>query len=104
MLRRALLMVFSINEDHGFLYTRRYSADEIAADIVAYVLERRTAPVQNVIYHTSELLNLESITAEVYYGPQPSIPPGEELELAWPFPLRPQRRQLCSGGSSFHSP
>jgi hypothetical protein len=81
-------MVFSINEDHGFLYTRRYSADEIAADIVAYVLERRTAPVQNVIYHTSELMNLDSITAEVYYGPQPSIPPGEELETDEGFALR----------------
>lgn len=88
MLRRAVDMVFSMNEDSGFLYSRKYDPQLIAGDIVSYVLERRGSMVQNIIYHPSELLNLDSITPEVYYGPQPSLGAGEEMETEKGFLLR----------------
>ncbi|MBN1441427.1 MAG: hypothetical protein JXA90_01910 [Planctomycetes bacterium] len=88
MLERAIHTLFSINEDRGFFYEEPHSAADIAAEIVDYVLTRRQAPVQNIIYHQSELLNLYTVTSELYYGPQPAIAMGEELDLGTGFLLR----------------
>jgi hypothetical protein len=81
MLARAILTVISINEDRGYRYQNNYSAPAIAADIVDYVLMRRRSHINNVIYDASELLNIRSMTPELYFGPQPRMKPGDELTV-----------------------
>ena len=76
MLRRAILMVFSINENNGFPYAEKYFPETIATAIVDYVLERRRQDFNNRILLVSELLSLDDVTPEVYYGPYPPV--GEE--------------------------
>ena len=78
-LGRVLDALIGMNEDMGFLYEEHYSPREIATDIVDYVLLRRRSPTQNIIFHPSELLNVHSVTPELYYGPQPDLLPGEEM-------------------------
>lgn len=73
MLSRTLLMLFSQNEDNGYLYSERYFPESIATAIVDYVLERRMSPAQNRVYLLSELLNIDGVTAELFYGPVPVL-------------------------------
>lgn len=85
MLARAIEVIISMNEDWGFLYsydsgTGNYDSERIAADIIEYVLARRTSPEQNRIYHINELLNIPSITRELYFGPQLVDIPKDGLE------------------------
>ena len=93
MLARAIEVIVSMNEDWGFLYayeggTGSYDSERIAGDIVEYVLARRTSPEQNRIYHINELLNIPSITRELYYGPQLVDLPEEGLETDTGFLLQ----------------
>jgi type II secretory pathway component PulK len=81
MVRRAVLMMLSINEDAGYRYASTYQSERVAREIVEYVLERRMSPVQNRIYLASELLNLSSVTPELFYGPVPDLIEGEEREM-----------------------
>lgn len=87
MLARAIEVVISTNEDNEFFYAYdagfgNYDSDRIAADIVQYVLARRTSPEQNRIYYINELLNIPSITRELYYGPRLDDLPEDGLESA----------------------
>ena len=90
MLERAIEGMFSINELNGFLFPSgiKYSASEIASSIIQYVLERRQQPYQNRIYLVTELLNIPGITPEVFYGPLPFVPEGEEFDVGNGFVLR----------------
>ncbi len=78
MLRRAILMMFTINEDNGYLYSQKHFAENVAQAIVQYVVERRLEDFNNRILSVSELLQLDEVTPEVFYGPVPDIPDGEE--------------------------
>jgi hypothetical protein len=88
MVSRAVLMLLSINEDNGYHYSARYFADSVASAIVEYILMRREDTVQNRIYLTSELLNVEGITPELFYGPTPVLPAGEEVQVGEGFVLK----------------
>ena len=93
MLARAIEVIVSMNEDWGFLYaydggTGSYDSERIAGDIVEYVLARRTSPEQNRIYHVNELMNIPSITRELYYGPKLVEIPEEGLETDTGFLLK----------------
>jgi len=81
MLARAIEVVISLNEDRGFFYDGTYESSQIADEIVDYVIARRTAEVQNRLYDTAELLNLENVTSELYFGPVPKEIPEEGLIL-----------------------
>ena len=59
---RAIEGSLSLNEDRDFFYRDNYTSDRLARDIVDYVIARRTSIEQNRIYHTTELLNITSIT------------------------------------------
>ncbi len=76
MLSRAVQALIDLNLEREFEYLEVYDPGEVANNIVDYVLIRRRSLVQNVIYHPTELLNIFSITPELYYGPQP---PAEEF-------------------------
>ena len=80
MLRHAIEAVLSINEDNEFNYNEKYSSDQVAEEIVQYVIERREDPVQNRIYDVSELLNLDHVTEELFYGPNIGPIPEEGYE------------------------
>gem|GEM_PF-500985 len=88
MLGRAIEVILSLNEDRDFLYRDNYTSDRLARDIVDYVITRRTSIDQNRIYHTTELLNIPSITRELFYGPGPEELPEEGLETAAGFLLQ----------------
>jgi uncharacterized membrane protein YgcG len=88
ILERAIDMMFSLNELNGFFYQSKYNPGTVADEIIRYVIQVRSSPVQNVIYHSSELLNIEYITPEVYYGPQPVVPPGGEVTTDDGFVIR----------------
>jgi hypothetical protein len=97
MVERAILMMFSINENqYGYRYSRRYDAAMMAQRIVEYVLARRSAQYQNRIYLVSELLNLSSesgtdpadITPEIFYGPWPRLTSTDEVMVGEGFVLR----------------
>jgi len=90
MVERAVEGMFSVNELNGFLFPSgiKYSASEIASSIIQYVLERRQQPFQNRIYLVTELLNIPGITPEVFYGPIPFVPEGEEFDTGTGFVLR----------------
>jgi len=76
MLARAIEVVISLNEDNfgADIYEDRYVSEQVAEEIVNWVIERRSDPVQNRIYHVSELLNLDYVTPELYYGPTLVVP------------------------------
>ncbi len=88
MLGRAIEVILSLNEDRDFFYRDNYTSDRLARDIVDYVITRRTSIDQNRIYHTTELLNIPSITRELFYGPGPEELPEEGLETAAGFLLQ----------------
>ena len=88
MLGRAIEVILSLNEDRDFFYRDNYTSDRLARDIVDYVIARRTSIEQNRIYHTTELLNIPSITRELFYGPGPEEIPEEGLETAAGFLLQ----------------
>ena len=88
MLGRAIEVILSLNEDREFFYRDNYTSDRLARDIVDYVIARRTSIDQNRIYHTTELLNVPSITRELFYGPGPEELPEEGLETAAGFLLQ----------------
>ena len=88
MLGRAIEVILSLNEDRDFFYRDNYTSDRLARDIVDYVIARRTSIDQNRIYHTTELLNVPSITRELFYGPGPEELPEEGLETAAGFLLQ----------------
>jgi len=90
MLERAIVGMFSMNENNGFVFPSgiKYSAGDIASSIIQYVLERRQQPFQNRIYLVTELLNIPGITPEVFYGPLPFVPEGEEFDMGNGFVLR----------------
>ncbi len=125
MLRRAILMLFSLNENRGgYTYDRKYFPDQIASEIVAFVLERQQSLEDSRVHVVTELLTLESITPEVFYGPIPQLADGDEFEtneghtlrhdefgdfvLVDPFfsedDLEMQREQLESALSEFGGP
>lgn len=64
-------MVETNINDNGLAYKRLYNADEISKAIVNYVVARKRDDVQNFIYDTAELLQIEEVTPELYYGPTP---------------------------------
>ena len=89
MLGRAIEVILSLNEDRDFFYRDNYTSDRLARDIVDYVIARRNENnIQNRIYHTTELLNIPSITRELFYGPGPEEIPEEGLETAAGFLLQ----------------
>ena len=99
MVERAILMMFSINENrYGYRYqrSRRYDAGLMAQLIVDYVLERRSGIFQNRIYLVTELLNLCSpggegpgdITPEIFYGPFPRLAGDEDYPAGDGFILK----------------
>ncbi|MCH2374886.1 MAG: hypothetical protein MK538_11915, partial [Planctomycetes bacterium] len=80
MVARAADMMISANEQlYDFNYAQKYLAEEVASSIVDYVLARRTDQFNNRIHLVSELLTLDEVTDELFYGPQPVIPDGEEI-------------------------
>jgi hypothetical protein len=85
ILKRAIWVMISLNVDHGFEYEGSYAsigiAERVASDIVDYILARRRSPVQNILYHPSELLNVPSVTSELYYGPAVGLAKGQEREF-----------------------
>ena len=83
VLRRAVQFMLSTNESWGYEYEEHYQPDEIAGHIIEYVLARRRSPIQNIIYHPSELLNIYSITPELYYGPKVPIYPDESENVVF---------------------
>ena len=90
MLARAIEVILSLNVDREFYYgvdetnidygIEHYDSDQLARDIIEYVLARRTSEEQNRIYHVTELLNIPSVTRELFYGPEPMdiLPEGIE--------------------------
>ena len=89
MLGRAIEVILSLNEDRDFFYRDNYTSDRLARDIVDYVIARRDENnIQNRIYHTTELLNIPSITRELFYGPGPEEIPEEGLETDAGFLLQ----------------
>ena len=88
MLGRAIEVILSLNGDRNFFYRDTYTSDRLARDIVDYVIARRTSIGQNRIYHTTELLNIPSITREIFYGPGPEELPEEGLETDAGFLLQ----------------
>lgn len=87
MLGRAIEVILSLNEDREFYYNETYNSDRLARDITEYVLDRRTSPQQNRIYDVGELMNIHSITRELFYGPRPAEIPEEGIETARGFLL-----------------
>lgn len=80
MLERAIDLTMSLNEDRGFLYQFDLPRPaDLAMAIEDYCFMRRSQEYQNSINLVSELLNLEFMTPELYYGPEVQIPPGEEF-------------------------
>lgn len=88
LVERAILMMFSYNEQLGYRYNVKYSASAVANNIVDYVLTRRNAQFQNRIYLLTELLNVPEVTREVFYGPMPEIHGDEELAVGNGFVLK----------------
>jgi len=79
MLARAIEVVLSLNEDRRFFYEDTYQSVQIAEEIIEYVRARRGSETQNRIYDVEELLQLEYVTPEVFYGPQPTEMPEEGI-------------------------
>jgi hypothetical protein len=82
MLKWAIEAMYAWNTTYGFDYkSLAPNAGMLADQIEAYAYERRSQPYQNYIHLTSELLNLLPMfdaSPEVYYGPTPVIPEGDE--------------------------
>ena len=97
MLARAIEVMLSLNVDREFNYgvdetsidygIEHYNSDQLARDITDYVLARRTSDEQNRIYHVTELLNIPSVTRELFYGPEPMDIPPEGIETPGGFLL-----------------
>ena len=97
MLARAIEVMLSLNVDREFNYgvdetsidygIEHYNSDQLARDIIEYVLARRTSEEQNRIYHVTELLNIPSVTRELFYGPEPMGIPPEGIETPGGFLL-----------------
>ncbi|MBL04745.1 MAG: hypothetical protein CMJ99_03815 [Planctomycetes bacterium] len=97
MLARAIEVMLSLNVDREFNYgvdetsidygIEHYNSDQLARDIIDYVLARRTSDEQNRIYHVTELLNIPSVTRELFYGPEPMDIPPEGIETPGGFLL-----------------
>ena len=97
MLARAIEVMLSLNVDREFNYgvdetsidygIEHYNSDQLARDITDYVLARRTSEEQNRIYHVTELLNIPSVTRELFYGPEPMGIPPEGIETPGGFLL-----------------
>ena len=97
MLARAIEVMLSLNVDREFNYgvdetsidygIEHYNSDQLARDIIEYVLARRTSEEQNRIYHVTELLNIPSVTRERFYGPEPMGIPPEGIETPGGFLL-----------------
>ena len=97
MLARAIEVILSLNVDREFNYgvdetsidygIEHYNSDQLARDIIEYVLARRTSEEQNRIYHVTELLNIPSVTRELFYGPEPMGIPPEGIETPGGFLL-----------------
>ena len=97
MLARAIEVMLSLNVDREFNYgvdetsidygIEHYNSDQLARDIIEYVLARRTSEEQNRIYHITELLNIPSVTRELFYGPEPMGIPPEGIETPGGFLL-----------------
>ena len=97
MLARAIEVMLSLNVDREFNYgvdetsidygIEHYNSDQLARDIIEYVLARRTSDEQNRIYHVTELLNIPSVTRELFYGPEPMGIPPEGIETPGGFLL-----------------
>ena len=97
MLARAIEVMLSLNVDREFNYgvdetsidygIEHYNSDQLARDIIDYVLARRTSEEQNRIYHVTELLNIPSVTRELFYGPEPMDIPPEGIETPGGFLL-----------------
>ncbi len=83
MLARVLEMTERLNKEHGFDYKFQPPNFQILAQAIEqYAYERRSEPIQNFMHLTSELLNVLHMVGahpEVYYGPVPDIPQGEEF-------------------------
>ncbi len=83
MLSRVLEMTERLNKEYGFDYKFQPPNHEILAQAIEqYAYERRSEPIQNFIHLPSELLNVLHMVGahpEVYYGPVPEIPQGEEF-------------------------
>ena len=97
MLARAIEVMLSLNVDREFNYgvdetsidygIEHYNSDQLARDITDYVLARRTSDEQNRVYHVTELLNIPSVTRELFYGPEPMDIPPEGIETPGGFLL-----------------
>ena len=97
MLARAIEVILSLNVDREFNYgidegsidygIEHYDSGRLADDIIDYVLSRRTSEEQNRIYHVTELLNIPSVTRELFYGPAPVDITEEGIETPGGFLL-----------------
>ena len=80
MLTRALDLMIRLNEDNGFLYEYGVPDPEyLAAEIERFCQYRVYDTYPGNITLVSELLALEMVTPELYYGPEPLIAPDEEF-------------------------
>ena len=80
MLYRAILMMISINEDNGYRYElQHYDSQALARNIVEYVIDRQMELVNNQIHLLSELLNVDGVTPELFFGPVPPFSEDEEI-------------------------
>ncbi len=80
MLTRAIDLTIRMNEDRGFFYRFQLpNPASLAVVIEDFCYQRRAQPFQNSFHLVSELLNIEGLTPELFYGPIPDIPPNEEF-------------------------
>ena len=80
MLGRAIDILIRLNEENGFEYELGYPQSQyLAVAIEDYCYQIRLMPFQNKITLVTDLMNLEGVTPELFYGPIPHIRPGEEL-------------------------
>jgi len=71
LLADLIIHMVESNIENGFVYARQYDADLLGEQIEQYVFERKSGSAQNYIFSTSELLQIEGITPELYNGPLP---------------------------------
>ncbi len=83
MLGRAIDLMYRYNTEYGLDYRVMPPEPQVLADAIErYAFDRRSQQQQSYIHLTSELLNVLAMlnaSPEVYYGPVPDIPPGEEF-------------------------
>lgn len=88
LLERAIEMLIRYNEENGFFY---YFATPqpavLAAAIEDYCHQRRIATYHNKITVLTELLNLEGVTPELFYGPDRDIPEASAVASGREAPL-----------------